>query len=356
MKPIETVLVTGGAGFIGSNFVMSWCASGRGKIVNLDKLTYAGNIGNLDRLRADGSHVFVKGDINDRVLVEKLLQEHQPSAIIHFAAESHVDRSIHAPEDFIQTNVVGTGTLLRSALAYWERLREPERSTFRVLHISTDEVFGSLEPSEPRFSESSLYRPNSPYAASKAAADHMMRAFYKTYGLPVIITNCSNNYGPYQFPEKFIPLLINNARLAKPLPLYGDGRNSRDWLHVSDHCRALQMILAAGKAGDRYNIGGDCELTNLEVAEAICSIFDEICPTEAPHRRLVQFVTDRPGHDRRYAIDCSKLRGELGWTPAETFITGLRKTIEWYLAHGEWIESVSSGEYLAWMKMHYAQV
>jgi dTDP-glucose 4,6-dehydratase len=356
MDPKNTILVTGGAGFIGSNFVLSWCLGRRGRVVNLDKLTYAGNASNLAQLLNDPDHIFVKGDIADSDLLEKVLEKYRPAAIVHFAAETHVDRSIRDSGDFVQTNIVGTCALLRCALAYWESLRSDDRSGFRLLHISTDEVFGSLSLSAPSFSESSPYLPNSPYAASKAGADHMVRAFHHTYGLPVLITNCSNNYGPFQFPEKFIPLLINNALLGKPLPVYGDGLNVRDWLYVGDHCEALQAVLTSGRVGERYNIGGNCEMTNLKVVEAVCDIFDELRPSSAPHRRLLQFVPDRPGHDRRYAVDCRKTEKEFGWTPRESFATGIRKTIDWYLANGDWLESVSSGAYRDWVKMHYAQV
>jgi dTDP-glucose 4,6-dehydratase len=353
---METILVTGGAGFIGSNFILSWIASRSGRVINLDKLTYAGNPANLAELEGSGRHVLVQGDVGDGELVKRLLNDHRPAAIVHFAAESHVDRSIRAPQDFITTNVVGTSVLLNRALQYWESLNETEQSKFRFLHISTDEVFGSLTANDMPFSETTRYAPNSPYAASKAASDHLVRAFHRTYGLPAIISNCSNNYGPYQFPEKFISLLINNARLQKPLPIYGDGKNVRDWLYVQDHCRALQLLLEQGRVGESYNIGGGHQATNIEIAEHICAIFDEIQPAAAPHRRLIHFVADRPGHDRRYAIDASKIMRELGWRPVESFSTGIRKTVEWYLQHTDWIDNVTSGAYREWMKLHYAQV
>jgi dTDP-glucose 4,6-dehydratase len=356
MDQPKTILVTGGAGFIGSNFVLGWRASGHGRVINVDKLTYAGNAANLAQLLGDPDHILVKGDIADIDLLERLMEKYRPGAIVHFAAETHVDRSIRAPGDFVQTNVVGTCALLRCALAYWEGLPGPERSAFRFLHISTDEVFGSLGPSASSFSELSPYLPNSPYAASKAGADHMVRAFHHTYGLPVLVTNCSNNYGPFQFPEKFIPLLINNAFSGRPLPVYGDGLNVRDWLYVGDHCDALHMVLNGGKVGERYNIGGNCEMTNLQVVEAVCAVLDELRPALAPHFRLLQFVSDRPGHDRRYAVDCRKTENELGWKPRHSFASGIRKTIDWYLANGDWLENVSSGAYRDWVKMHYAQV
>jgi dTDP-glucose 4,6-dehydratase len=348
------ILVTGGAGFIGANFVLDWIAKLGTPVVNLDKLTYAGNLGNLASLRGDARHLFVKGDIGDRTLVASLLKQHQPGAIVHLAAESHVDRSIHAPAAFVQTNVTGTFCLLEEVRAYWGALAEPAKSRFRFLHVSTDEVYGSLESDDPAFSEETRYAPNSPYAASKAASDHLVRAYHHTYGLPTITTNCSNNYGPLQFPEKLIPLMIRNAREQKPLPVYGDGQQVRDWLHVADHCAGIRTALHKGRAGETYNIGGNSEKTNLEVVNTLCAILDENLPGRAPHARLIAYVKDRPGHDRRYAINAAKMKNELGWEPIESFEAGLRKTVAWYLANDEWVSSVTSGAYRTWVETHYA--
>jgi len=361
----SAILVTGGAGFIGSNFVLDWLAHARTPVVNLDKLTYAGNLGNLASAANDPRHVFVKGDLNDRGLVAKLLREHKPQAIVHFAAESHVDRSIHGPADFVQTNVIGTFSLLEEARSYWSDLKEPDKSSFRFLHVSTDEVYGSLGPDDPAFSETTPYAPNSPYAASKAASDHLVRSYHHTYGLPAITTNCSNNYGPYQFPEKLVPLMIVNAVQGKPLPVYGDGLNVRDWLYVGDHCAAVRLALTKGRIGETYNIGGNAEKTNLEVVKTICTILDDLRPLRSslsPHpsalipqySSLITFITDRPGHDRRYAMDSRRIEAELGWKPREQFQTGLRKTVEWYLDHMDWVSSVTSGAYRAWIDLNYA--
>lgn len=347
------ILVTGGAGFIGSNFVLDWIAAEGTPVVNLDKLTYAGNPANLASLKGDSRYVFAQGDICDRTLIASLLQKHQPQAIVHFAAESHVDRSIHGPGEFVQTNVVGTFSLLEEARAYWGTLVEPAKSRFRFLHVSTDEVYGSLGSTDPAFSETTPYAPNSPYAASKAASDHLVRAYHHTYGMPVITTNCSNNYGPLQFPEKLIPLMILNALNGKPLPVYGDGKNVRDWLHVSDHCSGIRAALAKGKPGETYNIGGNSEKTNLEVVHAVCTILDELHPAGAPHAKLITYVKDRPGHDQRYAINAEKIRRELGWEPQERFEKGLRRTVEWYLNNGDWVRNVTSGEYRKWMDTQY---
>ncbi len=349
------ILVTGGAGFIGSNFVLEWLAAEREPLLNVDKLTYAGNRENLASVDDDARHVFVRGDIADRALIGALLREHRPRAIVHFAAESHVDRSIHGPADFIETNIVGTFALLEEVRAHWTSLPNTERETFRFVHVSTDEVYGSLGPSDPAFTENTPYAPNSPYAASKAGSDHLVRAYHHTYGLPSITTNCSNNYGPFQFPEKLIPLMVVNALAGKPLPVYGDGRNVRDWLYVRDHCDALRIVLAKGRAGETYNIGGGAERNNLEVVNALCSAMDELRPMSAPHARLVTFVKDRPGHDRRYAVDASKIRGELGWTPRHRFESSLRATIEWYLGNMQWVERVMSGAYLQWVERNYGQ-
>ena len=347
------ILVTGGAGFIGSNFVRDWLAQADMRIVNLDKLTYAGNLGNLDALRNDRRHVFVHGDINDRPLVADLLRKHKPRAIVHFAAESHVDRSIDGPAVFVEVNAVGTFNLLNEALAYWRELPAAAQAGFRFLHISTDEVYGSLEPQDPAFTETSPYRPNSPYAASKAASDHFVRAYHHTYGLPTLTTNCSNNYGPLQFPEKFIPLMVLNALAGKPLPVYGDGLNVRDWLYVGDHCEALRTVLARGCPGETYNIGGNAEKANLDVVRAICALLDELKPEGAPHAQWMTHVADRPGHDRRYAIDATKLKRELGWQPRTRFEDGLRQTVAWYLDHPDWVRSVTSGAYREWMDKNY---
>ncbi len=348
------ILVTGGAGFIGANFVLDWIATVGTPIINLDKLTYAGNLGNLTNLRSDTRHIFVKGDINDRALVARLLKQHQPGAIVHLAAESHVDRSIHAPAEFVQTNVTGTFCLLEETRAYWESLAEPAKNRFRFLHVSTDEVYGSLLPTDPAFTEATPYAPNSPYAASKAASDHLVRSYYHTYGLPTITTNCSNNYGPLQFPEKLIPLMIRNACQQKQLPVYGDGLQVRDWLHVVDHCAGIRAALQKGRIGETYNIGGNSEKTNLQVVNALCAILDTKLPGRAPHSRLITYVKDRPGHDRRYAINAMKIKNELGWEPAEKFETGLLKTVEWYLANEAWVENVTSGAYRNWVETNYA--
>jgi dTDP-glucose 4,6-dehydratase len=347
------ILVTGGAGFIGSNFVLQWMREAGEPVVNLDKLTYAGNLENLAEVAADPRHAFVQGDIADRRLVGELLSKHRPRAIVHFAAESHVDRSIHGPDDFIQTNVVGTFRLLDEARAYWERLPAAERNRFRFLHVSTDEVYGSLGPDDPPFSETTPYAPNSPYSASKAAADHLVRAYHHTYGLPTLTTNCSNNYGPYQFPEKLIPLMILNGLAGQSLPVYGDGLNVRDWLYVEDHCAAIRRVLEQGRVGETYNIGGECEKTNIDVVKAICAILDELHPSRRPHSALIKYVKDRPGHDRRYAMDIRKIRTELGWAPKETFETGIRKTIDWYIARRDWVDGVITGAYRSWIDRNY---
>ena len=348
------ILVTGGAGFIGANFVLDWIAATGEPVVNLDKLTYAGNLGSLASLAGDSRHRFVRGDIADRALVERLLAEHRPRAIVHFAAESHVDRSIHGPGAFVQTNVVGTFELLEAARGYWQRLEGEARSAFRFLHVSTDEVYGSLGENDPPFREETPYAPNSPYSASKAASDHMVRAYHHTYGLPTLTTNCSNNYGPHQFPEKLIPLAIANALEGKPIPVYGDGRQVRDWLYVGDHCEAIRVVLERGRPGETYNVGGNSEKRNLEVVHALCDALDAARPREGGHRALVTFVKDRPGHDRRYAIDASKIRRELGWSPRESFASGLAKTVRWYLDHAAWVEQVKSGEYRQWLEINYA--
>ncbi len=349
------LLVTGGAGFIGSNFVLSTLAAGGGPIVNLDKLTYAGNLRNLASLEGEARHRFVRGDIADRPLVARLLAEHRPRAIVHFAAESHVDRSIRGPAEFVQTNVLGTCALLEEARAHWGALPGAERDAFRFLHVSTDEVYGSLGPADPRLPERTPYAPNSPYAATKAGADHLVRAYRHTYALPVITTNCSNNYGPYQFPEKLIPLMIAHALAEQPLPVYGEGLNVRDWLYVLDHCAAIRAVLERGRVGETYNIGGNAERSNLEVVKALCALLDEARPrARGRHEELIRFVADRPGHDLRYAMDASKLARELGWRPAERFETGLAKTVRWYLEHGAWVEQVTSGAYREWVELHYA--
>ena len=350
-----TVLVTGGAGFIGSNFVHAWLAQHDEVLVNLDKLTYAGNLRNLRALAGDRRHHFVQGDIGDTTLVSQLLATHQPRAVLHFAAESHVDRSIHGPMDFIQTNVVGTFQLLESVRAYWAGLDDQAKQDFRFLHVSTDEVYGSLAPDAPAFSETNPYEPNSPYSASKAASDHLVRAWHHTYGLPVLTTNCSNNYGPYHFPEKLIPLVIHNALAGKPLPIYGDGQQVRDWLYVEDHCKALMRVLQDGRLGETYNVGGWNEKPNIEVVRTLCSLLDELQPRADGQSYATQmtFVKDRLGHDRRYAIDARKLERELGWRPEETFESGLRKTVQWYLSHSDWVEEVTSGSYRAWIGQNY---
>jgi len=349
-----TVLVTGGAGFIGSNFVLDWLATTGDPVVNLDKLTYAGNLANLASLEGDARHTFVRGDIGDRALVNDLLARHRPRAIVHFAAESHVDRSIHGPGEFITTNVLGTFSLLEEARAFWGALPGSEKDSFRFLHVSTDEVYGSLGPQDPAFSETTAYAPNSPYSASKAGSDHLVRAYHHTYGLPTLITNCSNNYGPYQFPEKLIPLMIVNALGGKPLPVYGDGQNVRDWLYVGDHCSAVREVLARGRPGEVYNIGGNSEQRNLDVVNTLCATLDALKPRAAgSYADLVTFVKDRPGHDRRYAIDATKLRTELGWSPTETFDTGLAKTVQWYLDNSAWVGAVQSGAYRNWIERNY---
>ncbi|AVS71892.1 dTDP-glucose 4,6-dehydratase [Acidovorax sp. NCPPB 3859] len=349
------ILVTGGAGFIGANFVLDWLACGDEPLVNLDKLTYAGNLQNLASLQGDARHLFVQGDIGDRELLSRLLAEHRPRAIVNFAAESHVDRSIHGPEDFIQTNVVGTFRLLEAVREYWQSLPGDERAAFRFLHVSTDEVYGTLAPEAPAFAETHSYEPNSPYSASKAASDHLVRAWHHTYGLPVLTTNCSNNYGPFHFPEKLIPLMIVNALAGKPLPVYGDGMQIRDWLYVRDHCSAIRRVLQAGRPGETYNVGGWNEKPNIEIVKTICALLDELRPRADGERyeSQIAYVKDRPGHDRRYAIDARKIERELGWKPAETFETGIRKTVEWYLAHGEWVDAVTSGAYREWIDRQY---
>ena len=352
----NAIVVTGGAGFIGSNFILHWLKADGTSVVNLDNLTYAGNLRNLESIKNDGRYGFVRADIVDREAVRQMFAEHRPRAVVHFAAESHVDRSIRGPDDFVRTNVNGTFSLLEEARAYWNDLSEADRSDFRFLHVSTDEVYGSLKPSDPAFCETTRYEPNSPYSASKAASDHLVRAYHHTYGLPVLTTNCSNNYGPFQFPEKLIPLMILNARSGKPLPVYGDGKNVRDWLYVGDHCEAIRTVLARGTPGETYNVGGRNEKANIEVVETICSILDELCPSDpvVPHRKLITYVKDRPGHDRRYAIDANKIERELGWKPRETFETGLRKTVEWYLNNADWIQDVTSGSYRQWIQTHYS--
>jgi dTDP-glucose 4,6-dehydratase len=352
----KTILVTGGSGFIGSNFILQWIREEATPLVNLDKLTYAGNPLNLQGIASDPRYCFAKGDVCDREFVRGLLQLHQPRAIVHFAAESHVDRSIRGPDDFIRTNVHGTFSLLEEARAYYAELPVEERASFRLLHVSTDEVYGSLGPNDSPFCETTAYAPNSPYSASKAGADHLVRAYHHTYGLPTLSTNCSNNYGPYQFPEKLIPLVILNAREGKPLPVYGDGQNVRDWLFVEDHCAAVRATLAKGKAGETYNIGGSSERRNIDIVETICSILDESCPNDPclPHRTLITFVKDRPGHDRRYAVDARKIERELGWKPRESFDSGIRKTVQWYLQNEEWVKDVTSGGYRKWIATHYS--
>jgi len=351
----NSILVTGGAGFIGSNFVLQWLGQETSDVVNLDRLTYAGNLGNLASLQGNPRHRFVAGDIGDRALVAELLQKHRPSAIVHFAAESHVDRSIVGPEEFVRTNVNGTFALLDEARHYWLSLGNPEKQLFRFLHISTDEVYGSLRPADAPFSEASRYAPNSPYAASKAASDHMVRAYFHTYGLPTITTNCSNNYGPHQFPEKLIPLMILNALKGDPLPVYGNGENVRDWLYVADHCRGIRLALSRGKAGETYNFGGRSERRNIDVVLTLCAVLDELIPESKyiPHRQLIQFVADRPGHDWRYAVDISKSNRELGFSPEETFESGLGKTVDWYLKNSAWVETVTSGSYREWIDLQY---
>jgi dTDP-glucose 4,6-dehydratase len=349
------ILVTGGAGFIGANFVLDWLAGSDEPVVNLDKLTYAGNMETLASLQGDPRHVFVKGDIGDKALVAELLARHKPRAVLHFAAESHVDRSIADPEEFIQTNIVGTFRLLEAVRQYWAGLPGGEQAAFRFLQVSTDEVYGSLEPADPAFSETNRYEPNSPYSASKAASDHLTRAYHHTYGLPVLTTNCSNNYGPYHFPEKLIPLMIVNALAGKPLPVYGDGQQVRDWLYVKDHCSGIRRVLEAGKPGETYNIGGNNEKPNIDIVHAVCALLDELRPRAGgSYREQVSFIKDRPGHDRRYAIDAGKMTRELGWKPAETFETGIRKTVQWYLDNPKWVMHVQSGAYRSWVDVQYA--
>jgi len=352
----NTILVTGGAGFIGANFVMDWLSQCDSPVVNLDYLTYAGNMENLASLAGDSRHIFVQGSIGDSELITDLLARHQPRSIINFAAESHVDRSIHSPEDFIQTNIVGTFRLLEASRQYWNGLTEEDKAAFRFLHVSTDEVYGSLKKDDPAFSESNRYEPNSPYSASKAASDHLARAYLHTYGLPVLTTNCSNNYGPYQFPEKLIPLMIANALAGKNLPVYGDGQQIRDWLYVTDHCAGIRRVLEAGLVGETYNIGGWNEMANIDIVHIVCDLLDETRPRAdgKSYREQITFVTDRPGHDRRYAIDATKIEKELGWKPRETFQTGIRKTIQWYLDNSEWVEHVQSGAYRDWLEKNYA--
>ena len=350
-----SIVVTGGAGFIGSNFLLDWFRHHDETIINIDKLTYAGNLENLASLQGDTRHQFVRGDIGDSTILTRLLTQHGPRVIINFAAETHVDRSIHGPEEFIQTNIVGTLRLLEAARSYWDGLSADNRALFRFLHVSTDEVYGSLELDEPAFTEDRRYEPNSPYSASKAASDHLVRAYHHTYGLPVLTTNCSNNYGPYQFPEKLIPLVIHNALAGKSLPIYGDGQQVRDWLYVEDHCRAIRQVLSAGQIGETYNVGGGNQRVNLDVVSTLCRILDELRPRNdgKSYQEQITFVRDRPGHDRRYAIDATKIERELGWRPAETFETGTRKTVHWYLDNQPWVQNITSGAYRSWIEKHY---
>ena len=353
-----TILVTGGAGFIGSNFIIDWLSVHDETVINLDNLTYAGNLNNLSSLEGNKNHIFVKGDIGNSTLITRLLHTHRPRVVFNFAAESHVDRSIHEPETFIQTNIIGTFRLLECTREYWHALERDKKTEFRFLHISTDEVYGSLQSDAPAFSETNRYQPNSPYSASKAASDHLIRAYHHTYGLPVLTTNCSNNYGPYQFPEKLIPLIIHNALAHKSLPIYGDGLQIRDWLYVSDHCSAIRTVLEKGRNGEVYNIGGLNERANIEIVHALCEILDELRPITtnssiSSYRELVTYVEDRPGHDRRYAINAQKIETELGWRPTETFETGIRKTVEWYLKNNAWVEQVISGDYRQWIEKQY---
>ncbi|MDG9925368.1 MULTISPECIES: dTDP-glucose 4,6-dehydratase [unclassified Pseudomonas] len=350
-----TILVTGSAGFIGANFVLDWLTQETETVISLDKLTYAGNLQNLANLKNDSRHIFIHGDIGDMALVADLLAKYKPRAIVNFAAESHVDRSIHGPEEFIQTNIVGTFRLLDSVRAYWGILPDAEKKAFRFLHVSTDEVYGSLSPTDPAFTENNKYEPNSPYSASKAASDHLVRAYHHTYGLPVLTTNCSNNYGPYHFPEKLIPLIIHNALSGKPLPIYGDGQQIRDWLYVKDHCAAICRVLEAGQLGETYNVGGWNEKSNIDVVHTLCTILDQEQPRAdgKSYREQITFVKDRPGHDRRYAIDATRLERELGWKPAETFETGIRKTVRWYLDNQDWVQNVTSGSYREWVGQQY---
>lgn len=350
----DVILVTGGAGFIGANFIHDWLASETSSVVNLDKLTYAGNLASLGSVASDSRYTFVHGDIGDFELVSRVLAEYRPVQIVNFAAESHVDRSIHGPGDFIQTNIVGTFQLLEAVRSYWAGLPDKARVRLRFLHISTDEVYGSLAPDDPAFHENTPYAPNSPYSASKAASDHLVRAYHHTYGLPAITTNCSNNYGPYQFPEKLVPLTIHNALAGKPLPVYGDGMHVRDWVYVGDHCAAIRLALAKGRVGETYNIGGDSEKTNIDVVRALCRILDEMKPSrDGKYESLITFVADRPGHDRRYAVDATKIRTETGWQPRESFDTGIRRTVRWYLDNQDWVALVASGEYRRWMDKNY---
>ena len=352
----DLIVVTGGAGFIGSNFILQWISSEQSRVVNLDKLTYAGNLHNLRPVENHPKYAFEHGDVLDRDFIQDLLQRHQPRAIVHFAAESHVDRSIHGPDAFIRTNINGTFHLLEETRSYWDALPETDRANFRFLHVSTDEVYGSLGTDDPAFTEQTGYAPNSPYSASKAASDHLVRAYHHTYHLPVLTTNCSNNYGPFQFPEKLIPLMILNASGGKPLPIYGDGKNVRDWLFVEDHCRAIRTVLEKGTTGETYNVGGSVEKTNVEIVGYICQLLDELWPNDPiiPHKNLITFIKDRPGHDRRYAMDTTKIERELKWRPVETFESGIRKTVEWYLEHSDWTKDVTSGGYRQWMEKHYA--
>jgi dTDP-glucose 4,6-dehydratase len=348
------ILVTGGAGFIGANFILDWLATTDEPVLNLDALTYAGNLESLASLQGDARHVFVRGDICDRALLDRLFATHRPRAVVHFAAESHVDRSIHGPGAFMQTNVQGTFTLLEAARAHWSALQGKEHAAFRFHHVSTDEVYGSLAPGAPAFTEEHAFEPNSPYSASKAAGDHLVRAWHHTYGLPVLTTNCSNNYGPFHFPEKLIPLMIVNALAGKPLPVYGDGQQVRDWLYVKDHCAAIREVLARGRVGQTYNVGGWNEKPNIEIVHTVCALLDEMHPDPAgSHARLITHVPDRPGHDRRYAVDAGKLERELGWRPAETFDSGIRKTVRWYLDHADWVAHVQSGAYRDWVSTQY---
>ena len=356
-RTTNSIFVTGGAGFIGSNFVLHWITEQKSRVINLDLLTYAGNLGNLASIEGNPDHVFMQGDICDRPFLDRLLAEHRPAAIVHFAAESHVDRSILGPDAFLRTNVYGTFHLLEAARAYLASRGAEEKAAFRFLHVSTDEVYGTLGPDDPAFHENTPFAPNSPYAASKAASDHLVRAWVHTYGFPALITNCSNNYGPLQFPEKLLPLMINNALAGKPLPVYGDGRQVRDWLFVRDHCRAIETVLEKGKIGETYNVGGGNQQANIDVVHMLCDLLDELVPDSPhkPHRHLIRFVEDRPGHDRRYAIDARKLETELGWRPQETFASGLRKTVEWYLNNKAWMQEVTSGVYQNWVHMNYGQ-
>jgi dTDP-glucose 4,6-dehydratase len=353
-----TILITGGAGFIGSNFAENWLKKNKGNLINLDKLTYAGNLNNLLALKNNTSHIFIKGDICDTQLISDLLEKHKPDRIINFAAESHVDRSIHGPEEFIQTNIIGTFRLLESIKSYWLSMSKDKKEKFRFLHVSTDEVYGTLSNNDPAFSEENPYKPNSPYSASKASSDHLVRAYHHTYGMPVLTTNCSNNYGPYQFPEKLIPLIIHNALKLKSLPIYGDGLQIRDWLYVTDHCNAIEAVLKKGRVGEVYNIGGLNEMANIDIVNTLCNILDDLSPIHdqsniKSYKDLITYVKDRPGHDRRYAIDATKIETELGWTPTETFESGIRKTVSWYLNNPQWVEEIVSGDYKNWTEKQY---